>query len=99
MSIGNYYYLNSRTKTMKFIVKLLGTLDLHTHIRLKPLIVFLSKYLNNINKGDYIDIIELGCGNGVNVFEIYKIAKKIMLILIILGLIYLVKLLIVPILF
>ncbi len=74
MVIGNNCATNAENKTVKIIYKLIGTLDLHTHIMLKPMINFLMRYLNNFSIK--VNILELGCGIGVNAFEAYKIAKR-----------------------
>lgn len=71
MPIGDFYSINSNKKITKYIYKLFGTLDLHSHIRLKPVINFVSKYIND--RADLsIKILEVGCGSGVNAFEVYK---------------------------
>jgi SAM-dependent methyltransferase len=75
MVIGNYYSTISGKKVLRIIYKFLGTLDLHTHIRLKPVIKFFRKYFNNIDL-NCVRILEPGCGSGVNAFEIYKLAIK-----------------------
>jgi len=53
----------------------LGTLDFHSHIRLRPFIKFFNVYLNQTSH-DEINMLELGCGIGVNGFEFYKVASK-----------------------
>jgi len=76
MSIGNYHFIISKKKVTKLMCRLLGTLDLHTHIRLKPVIVFFQKYFSNYPDFQ-MRVLELGCGSGVNAFELYKIAKRV----------------------
>lgn len=75
MIIGNYYYILSEKKSVRFIYKLLGTIDLHSHIRLKPVFKFIKKFLSDKSSND-IKILELGCGSGVSAFEINKISNK-----------------------
>jgi len=76
MPIGDYYSIISKRRIAKSIYKLLGTLDLHTHIRLKPIIAFLQKYFEN-SLNSQIRILEIGCGVGVNAFELCKMAEKL----------------------
>lgn len=73
MPIGDYYAIISKKPLGKFIYRLFGTLDLHTHIRLREVMHFFQDYLDQFSN---IKILELGCGSGVNAFEIYKIACK-----------------------
>lgn len=75
MAIGSDFSIISNRKSIKTIYKLLGVLDLHTHIRLKPVIIFFQKYFYKHQKSQ-IRILELGCGSGINAFEVWKIAKK-----------------------
>ena len=73
MTIGTYYKYLTSTKISYFIVSILGVLDLHSHIRLKPIIKFLENYM----KDDmHYDILEIGSGGGMNAFEISKIKEK-----------------------
>ncbi len=75
MKIGDYYYYISENWIVKIIIKLLGTIDLHSHIRLKPVINFLQHYLSKKSRKS-IKILELGCGTGVCAFELNKISQK-----------------------
>ena len=75
MAIGDYYSFISNNKISKTVYRILGIGDLHTHIRLKPMLSFLKYYFNN-NLTSSMKVVELGCGSGINAFEIYKIAKK-----------------------
>ena len=76
MSIGNYYYILSKNKLVRLIIKLFGTIDLHAHIRLNPVINYLKKF-SLTKSGTQIKILELGCGSGVCAFELNEISKKI----------------------
>ena len=76
MPIGSYYSTICKRRITRFIYSSLGTLDLHTHIRLKPVIAFLRKYLNE-NLHSQISILEIGCGSGINAFELYKISNEL----------------------
>lgn len=73
MPIGDLYYHLYKSKTIRFILYCLGTPSIHTHIRLRPLMKFIRK--QSFEKR--INIIEVGCGNGINGLEIYKINKNI----------------------
>lgn len=75
MKIGNYYYVISNRKIVRFIYKLLGTIDLHSHIRLKPVYNFIEKFLCE-NSFKNVRILELECGSGVSALEINKISNK-----------------------
>ncbi|MCX7948430.1 MAG: class I SAM-dependent methyltransferase [candidate division WOR-3 bacterium] len=61
---------NSAGFLKKLIYRTFGVLDLHTHIRLKPLLKFAKKdtriFENKV-------IFELGCGSGINLFETFFI--------------------------
>ena len=76
MSLGDYFHVVSKNKIGKFIYTLFGILDSHTHIRLKPVVKFFKEYFCNFNFTTPIKILELGCGSGVNAFEIYKLSNK-----------------------
>jgi len=77
MPVGDYFYINSNNLIVKTLIRVLGTFDLHSHIRLKPMIDFFKtfniKFQNTIKT---IKILEVGCGSGLNAFEIYKIFKN-----------------------
>lgn len=75
MPIGDYQHLTSRRKSLSVLRRLVGTLDLHTHLRLNPLIKFCREYLGNRPNRE-VKVLEIGCGAGVNGFEIAKIANK-----------------------
>lgn len=77
MAIGDCYSVISKINICKVIHKVLGTVDLHTHIRVRPVISFFEKYFSDFSSNTKIRILELGCGCGINGYEIYKIAKKI----------------------
>ena len=73
MPIGDYFKYLSRTPFGYFLNSVFGTLDLHSHIRLKPVKRFLT---GNMDSNVYYRVIEIGCGVGLNMFEIAKIRKR-----------------------
>ena len=74
MPIGDSYKHLAKNKIRRFLINTLGTDDLHSHIRLRPVINFLKKYMKQ--KNVFFKIIEIGCGNGVNAFELAKIKNS-----------------------
>lgn len=72
MPIGKSYFMVSNNRAARLFHMAFGTPDLHTHIRLRPIVGFFKKYIHE-NSGRAIEILEPGCGNGVNAFEIEKI--------------------------
>ncbi len=71
MPVGDTYKHIAKNKINYLITNFLGTLDLHSHIRLKPVVKFLKN-----NMFDNCKVLELGCGDGINAFEIYKLGEK-----------------------
>jgi 2-polyprenyl-3-methyl-5-hydroxy-6-metoxy-1,4-benzoquinol methylase len=71
VAIGDYYRHSTPNKIKSIIAYIFGTLDLHTHIRLKPVLKYMK---DNIKKGSELKIIEVGCGAGTVAFELPKIA-------------------------
>lgn len=71
MVVGNYYSYKIKNPLMKKVYSFIGT-DLHSHIRIKPLI----NYFKELKQAD-IKILEIGCGNGINAFEVLKYQEKI----------------------
>ena len=63
MQIGDYfqdYYSNSAAR---WLIRNGGMPDLHTHLRLRPML----EYLPNIPAaGTELQVLEVGCGNGIN---------------------------------
>jgi len=76
MPIGDIYAKLSEKKINKFIIKFLGIQDLHSHIRLKPLLKFFEIYFISSRQSTF-NVLEIGCGGGINGFEIGKIGPKL----------------------
>ncbi|HIH64450.1 MAG: hypothetical protein PWP32_1661 [Methanothermobacter sp.] len=72
MPIGDSYKYLYDKKVIEKLISIMGTPDLHSHIRIKPLINFFKKNF----KGD-VKILEIGCGNGINAFELLKYNEKL----------------------
>lgn len=67
MPIGSSFKLLAHKKLSYFFIKFIGTNDLHSHIRLKPVLYNLKKELNSKKR---LSILEIGCGNGIIAFEL-----------------------------
>lgn len=72
MPIGSAYSHISRNKLSALVVRSLGALDLHTHLRLRPVFSFLRDY---VKAGARYRVLEIGCGDGVIAFELAKLAR------------------------
>lgn len=73
MRAGKYLKkIYHKNKFYKLILNTFGILDLHTQIRVKPLLKFLKK---NIDLFKDKLILDLGCGSGNNCFEINYYTK------------------------
>lgn len=66
MAIGSYEEVLEKG-IKRVCVKVLGVFDYHSHLRLRP-IIKLAKSGDFENK----KILEIGCGRGLNAFEVYK---------------------------
>jgi SAM-dependent methyltransferase len=73
MPVGSEINCNGRDPIRRAVAMLLGTPDLHSHIRVSPMI----KHLPPLLPSGPARIIECGCGNGMNLFELAKINKNI----------------------
>jgi len=72
MPIGSTYSHISGNKLAALALRCLGTPDLHTHLRLRPI---LSCFRNHVQRGASYRVLEIGCGDGVNAFELAKLAR------------------------
>ena len=75
MPIGEHNHMVASNRVTRFLTKFLGTLDLHSHIRLSPILDYFKIKFKNQPKD--FKIFELGCGNGNFAFMLDKIATKI----------------------
>ncbi len=73
MPIGDVYAHVSSNRLSRWGLRCLGAFDLHTHIRLKPMLDF---FANHIRAGSRCRVLEVGCGDGVNAFEFAKLAQQ-----------------------
>ncbi len=73
MRIGSELNSLSRKWFGKFFIYSLGTLDYHSHFRLKTVHKYIKRNFTRISN---LNIIEFGCGNGINAFEIGKHLKN-----------------------
>lgn len=68
MVIGRYYYRLSQNVIMRCIISRLGILDIHTQLRTKPLVQYISRNPDTFRNKQ---VVEVGCGSGNNCFETY----------------------------
>jgi len=73
MAIGSEFSQYGRTGLKRALYKFIGTTELHTQLRLRPMI----KHLPNWLPKKPITIVECGCGCGVNLFELAKLRGDI----------------------
>lgn len=64
MAVGSVLKAKNISPLKRFIVGLLGTSDIHSHFRLKPLL----DHLRSLDRSPR-DVLELGCGDGVVLME------------------------------
>ncbi len=64
MAIGSVYGRARRNVVGRELSRLFGSSDYHSHLRLKPLFLFLKRRINPA-----ADILELGCGAGIVLIE------------------------------
>jgi len=73
MPIGAFNVSGSLAK--QIFISILGTPDLHTHIRLSPICSFFTKFCKRVTN-DSISVIELGCSRGIVGYELAKLSAK-----------------------
>ncbi len=71
--IGDHYRHVPKSRIGYLSAKILGTLDLHTHTRLRPVLNFLKGY---IREDRAYRVLEVGCSSGINGFELSKYIRK-----------------------
>jgi 2-polyprenyl-3-methyl-5-hydroxy-6-metoxy-1,4-benzoquinol methylase len=73
MPIGSMYSRISRNWLSALILRHMGAFDLHTHIRLKPILSF---FRDRALSRPHWQILEVGCGDGINAFELLRLAQR-----------------------
>ncbi len=68
MIVGKYMSGASKNKFIKHVVSKFGVLDLHSQMRIRPLAKYVIDRTNNFKNKN---IIEIGCGSGINCFEVF----------------------------
>ena len=66
MPIGSYAAKLARNPVKRAFARIAGTLDLHSHFRLRPVL----EHVGRLNAGGALRALELGCGTGINLFEL-----------------------------
>lgn len=69
MPIGSYTYQLTRNPLKRAFRRSFGTIDVHSHLRLRPLLDYVAD-LSTIRTPGRIRVLELGCGCGINLFEL-----------------------------
>src|SRR5664280_1689839 len=74
MAIGSELSSYHRSSFRRAMEMFCGTIDLHSHIRIRPLVRLLLPLLPR----EPVNLIEFGCGTGLNLFELAKVKKNIL---------------------
>lgn len=69
MPIGSYTHQLTRNPVKRALRHAFGTLDLHSHFRLRPMLDYVEN-LSALRILGRIRVLELGCGCGINLFEL-----------------------------
>jgi SAM-dependent methyltransferase len=69
MAVGSWEYRLTKNPFKRIKRYLLGTDELHSHFRLRPVIDHISLFLEN-RHGASLRALDLGCGSGINLFEL-----------------------------
>ena len=71
MAVGSYEYCLEKTLLRKISVRCTGVNDYHSHLRIQPIIKLARRgFFDDKN------VVEFGCGRGLNGFEIYFHSRK-----------------------
>lgn len=71
MPIGSYTHRLTRNPLKRAMRLIFGTVDLHSHLRLRPMLNYMEN-LFTVDALSRIRVLELGCGCGINLFELAK---------------------------
>ena len=71
MPIGDYTYPFYQSRAAHLVVRLLGTPDLHSHLRIAPVLDFFKRH---VRPDVTVSVLEVGCGSGLNLFELGRLA-------------------------
>lgn len=69
MPIGSYRYKLTLNPIKRLFRLVLGVPDPHTHLRLRPVLNYVDDFFSN-HRGQPLRVLELGCGQGINLFEL-----------------------------
>jgi 2-polyprenyl-3-methyl-5-hydroxy-6-metoxy-1,4-benzoquinol methylase len=69
MAYGSCTAINVRNRLTRFVVGLIGVLDLHTHYRTRPLLAWF-RALPQTEQA--LSLLEVGCGTGLNLLEVSR---------------------------
>jgi 2-polyprenyl-3-methyl-5-hydroxy-6-metoxy-1,4-benzoquinol methylase len=69
MPIGSYTHRLTRNPVKRALRLTFGTSDLHSHLRLRPMLDYVES-LSTLRTLGRIRVLELGCGCGINLFEL-----------------------------
>jgi len=71
MAIGDHYCKLWDNLLLKFFLRYFGSFDLHSKIRLKPVIKYIKNRFKRLKNP--LKILDFGCGDGIMLFELEKI--------------------------
>jgi SAM-dependent methyltransferase len=66
--IGDFIAAVHDRQLTRLAIRALGVIDLHSHSRLRPLF----DYFDNMSPEKTLSILEVGCGDGINLFELHR---------------------------
>jgi 2-polyprenyl-3-methyl-5-hydroxy-6-metoxy-1,4-benzoquinol methylase len=74
MSLGDQFGIDSRHWLGRLLTGLWGTADVHSHFRARPLQRWLHQHAAQLAGAS---VLEVGCGKGMNLFELLKLAPEV----------------------